>query len=232
MIPEFYNPDLLTTALTHKSYANEHSTKEAPVQNNERLEFLGDAVVNYITAEWLYQQYPTLGEGRLTSLRAALIRSAALAQFAHTIGLPSLLRLGKGEEESGGRQRANILCDAFEAVLAALYLDQGMEAAQEFFVPLLNTTAHTLLSENLDRDAKTVLQEWSQSVLNVTPRYQLFGTEGPDHAKKFKVEVWLGELMAATGQGPSKQIAEQMAAREALKTQESLVNSMTVVNSQ
>ncbi|MCW1970373.1 MAG: ribonuclease III [Anaerolineae bacterium] len=232
MIPEFYNPDLLATALTHKSYANEHSTKEAPVQNNERLEFLGDAVVNYIAAEWLYQQYPTLGEGRLTSLRAALIRSAALAQFAQTIGLPSELRLGKGEEESGGRQRANILCDAFEAVLAALYLDQGMAAAQEFFVPLLNATAHTLLSENLDRDAKTVLQEWSQSVLNVTPRYQLFGTEGPDHAKKFKVEVWLGELMAATGQGHSKQIAEQMAAREALKLQESLVSSMAVVSSQ
>ena len=229
MIPSFGNPALLFTALTHKSYANEHSTKETPVQNNERLEFLGDAIVNFIAAEWLYQQFPTLGEGRLTSLRAALIRAATLAQFAHNIGLPSMLNLGKGEEDSGGRQRANILCDAFEAVLAAIYLDQGMAAAQACFVPLLEALAHTLLTENLDRDAKTLLQEWSQSVLNVTPRYQLFGTEGPDHAKRFKVEVWLGELMAATGQGPSKQIAEQMAAREALKMQNAVVSSQSLV---
>jgi ribonuclease-3 len=99
VIPSFENPALLFTALTHKSYANEHSTKETPVQNNERLEFLGDAIVNFIAAEWLYQQFPTLGEGRLTSLRAALIRAATLAQFAHTIGLPSMLNLGKGEED-------------------------------------------------------------------------------------------------------------------------------------
>lgn len=216
VLPPFNNPDLLTIALTHKSYVNENLSKDGVIQNNERLEFLGDAIVNFITAEWLFAQFPNISEGRLTSLRAALIRAGTLAQFALKIGLPEMLRLGKGEMDSGGRLRANILCDAFEAVLAALYLDQGIDAVRHFFVPMLETLTPTLFNENLDRDPKTRLQEWSQSTLSITPRYRLTSTEGPDHAKQFTIEVWLGNYRAASGHGNSKQIAEQMAAQEAM----------------
>lgn len=214
MIPPFHDPALLERALTHSSYANEHGTD--PLANNERLEFLGDAVLDFVAAAWLFEQFPDLDEGRLTSIRAALVRVATLAEFARQAGLPEILRLGKGEVDTGGRERANILGDAFEALVGALYIDQGADAARDFLVPFFARATPSILQANLDRDAKSRLQEWSQSTLGVTPRYRLVGAEGPDHAKIFTVAVWLGETVAATGSGTSKQQAEQLAAREAL----------------
>lgn len=217
MLPEFRDQELLLRALTHSSFANEHMTDGGvPIQDNERLEFLGDAILDFVAARWLYHHFPALDEGRLTSLRAALVRASTLARFAESVDLPSHLRLGKGESESGGRHRANILSDAFEALMAALYLDQGLEAVSAYFGQMIERTAPVVLNENLDRDPKSQLQEWSQAALSVTPRYRVVATEGPDHAKTFTVEVWLGSSVAAVGSGSSKQIAEQMAARAAL----------------
>ncbi len=216
MLPEFKNPDLLTRALTHSSFANEHQEEgQARLADNEKLEFLGDAVLDFIAGAWLYNRFPDFDEGRLTSMRAALVRVGMLAEFARQIDLPDRMRLGKGEIDTGGRNRSNILGDAFEAVLGALFLDQGIQAACEFIEPFLEKATPIILNDNRDRDAKSRLQEWSQSILNVTPRYKLTATHGPDHAKIFTVEVWLGNQLGATGTGTSKQVAEQLAAQTA-----------------
>jgi ribonuclease-3 len=219
MLPEFKNQELLKRALTHTSYANEHMTNGgAMMEDNERLEFLGDAILDFVAAKWLYHHFPELDEGRLTSLRAALVRASTLAQFAESIHLPDYLLLGKGEAESGGRHRANILSDAFEALMGAFYLDQGFEAVCAYFEQMIERVAPVVLNENLDRDPKSQLQEWSQARLSVTPHYKLVSAEGPDHAKTFTVEVWLGSTVAAVGIGSSKQVAEQSAARTALSS--------------
>ncbi|HEY3288514.1 MAG TPA: ribonuclease III [Anaerolineae bacterium] len=218
MLPEFRDQELLKRALTHSSYANEHlSDAGVPIEDNERLEFLGDAILDFIAARWLFNKFPDMDEGRLTSLRAAMVRASTLASFAEDIHLSEALRLGKGEAESGGRHRANILGDAFEALMAALYLDQGFDAVSAYFEHMIEAIVTTVLSENLDRDPKSQLQEWSQATLAITPRYRVVSAEGPDHAKTFTVEVWLGERIAATGSGSSKQLAEQNAARTALR---------------
>ena len=196
-----------------------------PIADNERLEFLGDAVLDFVAARWLFHHFPDLNEGRLTSLRAALVRASTLAQFAESIQLADSLRLGKGEADSGGRHRANILSDAFEALMAALYLDQGFEAVSAYFEQMIENVAPVVLNENLDRDPKSQLQEWSQAKMAVTPRYKVVSAEGPDHAKIFTVEVWLGSEVAATGSGSSKQVAEQMAARAALGSMVSRLQS-------
>ncbi len=188
------------------------------MEDNERLEFLGDAILDFVAAKWLYHHFPELDEGRLTSLRAALVRASTLAQFAESIQLSEHLLLGKGEAESGGRHRANILSDAFEALMGALYLDQGFEAVCAYFEQMIERVAPVVLNENLDRDPKSQLQEWSQARLAVTPHYKLVTAEGPDHAKTFTVEVWLGDIVAAVGTGSSKQVAEQSAARTALNS--------------
>lgn len=216
-LPSFNNPQLLERALTHSSYANEQTPSGVPFVDNERLEFLGDAVLDFVAGAWLYEKFPDLDEGRLTSMRAALVRVSTLADFARQLGLPEHLKLGKGEIDTGGRNRANILGDAFEALLGALYLDQGVEAVRDFLVPLLEQATPAIMQANLDRDAKSRLQEWSQGTLGVTPRYKLVATEGPDHARMFTVEVWLGDRVAGVGSGSSKQTAEQIAAREALE---------------
>jgi ribonuclease-3 len=217
VLPTFRNPALLERALTHSSYANEQTPGGVPFADNERLEFLGDAVLDFIAGAWLYDKFPEYDEGRLTSMRAALVRVSTLADFARQLGLPDHLKLGKGEIDTGGRNRANILGDTFEALLGALYLDQGIEAVRDFLVPLLEQTTPAIMQANLDRDAKSRLQEWSQGTLGVTPRYKLTATEGPDHAKMFTVEVRLGDRVAGVGSGSSKQVAEQIAAREALE---------------
>jgi len=218
MLPSFNNPELLQRALTHSSFANENPDDEA-FADNERLEFLGDAILDFVSASWLFETYPELDEGRLTSVRAALVRVGTLADFARQINMQESMRLGKGEVDTGGRNRSNILGDAFEALIGALYLDQGIETARAFIIPFLQRAAEAIVAENLDRDAKSRLQEWSQEVLNVTPRYKLAATEGPDHAKRFKVEVWLGDRVGAIGIGSSKQAAEQMAAKDALESE-------------
>ncbi|GIV84451.1 MAG: ribonuclease 3 [Candidatus Roseilinea sp.] len=220
-LPAFRDPTLLERALTHTSYVNEHPEEHAA--DNERLEFLGDAVLDFIAGAWLFEQFPEYDEGRLTSVRAALVRVSTLAKFAYQVGLPERLRLGKGEIDTGGRERANILGDAFEALLGALYLDQGIEAVRDFVVPLLAQATPEIVQAKLDRDAKSRLQEWSQGVLGVTPRYKLVAAEGPDHAKVFTVEVRLGDRVAGMGRGSSKQMAEQLAANDALARASELV---------
>ena len=214
-LPTFRDPSLLERALTHRSYLNEHP--ELAIDDNERLEFLGDAVLDFVTGAWLYNRFPEMPEGRLTSLRAALVKTEALAKFAVQIGLNEHLRLGKGEADTGGRGRASMLADAFEAILGALYLDQGLDAVRDFLGQLLPEETERVLVGEGDRDAKSILQEWSQAERGITPRYRSVDEHGPDHAKTFNVEVRIGEEIVGRGDGPSKQAAAQAAARDALR---------------
>ena len=215
MLPSFRDPTLLQRALTHRSYLNEHP--ELPSEDNERLEFLGDAVLDFVVGDWLYRHFPQFAEGRLTSIRAAVVRMETLSEFANRLVLGDHLRLGKGEAESGGRARQSLLADAFEAVIGALYLDQGLAAVQQWLEPILTAEIDPILSEQRDRDPKSTLQEWSQADRNITPRYHTINETGPDHAKSFTVEVYLGRESIGRGEGPSKQLAAQAAAADALK---------------
>jgi ribonuclease-3 len=215
MLPTFKNPALFTRALTHRSYLNEHP--EVEPLDNERLEFLGDAILDFIVAGWLYKRYPDLSEGRLTSIRSALVRTEKLSELSTHVGLSELLRLGKGEANSGGRTRQTLLADAFEAFIGALYLDRGLRAVQRWLMPLLKTEVERIIAEQSDRDAKSALQEWSQALHGITPHYRTVGEYGPDHAKRFTVAVYIGADEAGRGDGPSKQSAAQAAAAAALK---------------
>ena len=210
----FMDQSLLLRALTHPSYLNEHPS--TGLEDNQRLEFLGDAVLDFVSGELLYHKFPEAPEGRMTRLRAALVRTETLAEFSQKCLVDSALMLGRGEEESGGRSRANNLCAAFEAIMGALYLDQGMEAVRTFVTPLFNETLEEIVRLELDKDAKSRLQEWSQATLSITPSYQTVDSRGPDHAKEFTVAVYIGEKEYARGSGSSKQAAAQEAAREAL----------------
>lgn len=212
----FGDKSLLTRALTHRSYLNENS--DLPYLDNERLEFLGDAVLDFITAEYLYQRFPQLSEGDLTSLRAALVRGETLARFAIDLGLPAFLLISRGEDAAGGRSRAPLLAGAFEAILGALYLDQGLIPVRTVVARFILPESERILHERLDRDPKSLLQEMSQGQLQVTPHYRLVDTKGPDHAKEFTVQVVLGDQVYGQGIGRSKQHAEQEAARLALET--------------
>lgn len=209
----FRDPVLLLRALTHSSYVNEHPEDEEA--DNQRLEFLGDAVLDFITGAWVYRHYPDFDEGRMTRMRAALVRTKMLAQLARQIGLGQALRLGKGEEDAGGRERDANLGDAFEALVGALYLDGGPAAAEPFVESLIGPLAEATLAVEADWDAKSRLQEWSQAELGVTPHYRIAAEEGPDHAKTFVAEVLLARKVAGRGSGPSKQAAEQSAAQAA-----------------
>lgn len=210
----FADPSLLRRALTHRSYLNENP--EA-VEDNERLEFLGDATLDFVTAGWLYNRYPEMDEGALTRLRSALVRTEQLAAFAESIGLGEALLLGRGEVAMGGRMRPAILCATFEALIGAMYLDAGIEAVIEFMKPRLAEAANKILESEKLIDARSVLQMWAQGELGVTPKYETIDAFGPDHAREFIVEVRVGESLAARGQGRSKQEAAQRAATAALK---------------
>ena len=202
----------LTIALTHSSYANE-GKKEDPC--NERQEFLGDAVLSIIVSDYLFRHYSHLPEGELTKLRAALVCEKALCRYALSLGLGDFLLLGKGEEATGGRQRPSILADAFEAILAAIYLDGGYEKAEQF---VLQFVVPQLAHEGEEiRDYKTQLQEVIQQNREERIRYVLISESGPDHDKKFCVEVHMNSNVIGRGQGHSKKEAEQMAAKEALE---------------
>ncbi len=209
----FTNMDYLHRAITHPSYINEHP--EEKICDNQRLEFLGDATLDFVIGAWVFHKYPNFDEGRMTRLRAALVRTEALAQFAKEVGIGEALRLGRGEEEAGGREREANLCDAFEAVVGALYLDGGIEAVEAFVEPLIDPVAEGTLACNADQDAKSRLQEWSQAELGVTPHYRIVAERGPDHAKVFEAEVLLSKQVAGRGSGHSKQAAEQAAAQAA-----------------
>jgi ribonuclease-3 len=210
----FHDRQLLQLALTHRSYVFE--TPGVPNATNERLEFLGDAVLAYITADHLYRTYPQLTEGELTDVRAVLVKAPTLASFARQINLGPCLRMGKGEEMTGGRDRDPLLAAAFEALLGALVLDGGMHIATTFILKLIMPEAHETISNRRFKDDKSLLQELSQAQLGLTPSYAVVAESGPSHQRIYTIEVHIGSLVAGSGTGTSKQRAEQDAARDAL----------------
>ena len=212
----FHSPALLENALYHSSYANEH--RGAGIGSNERLEFLGDAVLGFVTAEYLYAKHPDLPEGDLTRIRAALVCEESLHEVAQQLGLGEYLRLGRGEELGGGRRRPSILADATESVFAAVYLDGGMDAARDLIHRVLLDKEQEEQVEERRRDYKTELQELVQRRSNQTLQYELVSASGPDHAKIFTSRVLLNGQPIGKGQGHSKKEAEQAAAHAGLTT--------------
>lgn len=208
----FKNKKLLLNALTHSSYANE---ARDGISSNERLEFLGDSVLSIVVSEYIYKQFSNLPEGELTKLRASLVCEKSLCSFSKELNLGEYLRLGKGEEKGGGRERASILADAFEAVLAAIYLDGGFESAKKHVMRFVKAELkHT--DDEVFKDYKTALQEIIQRNPEESVTYILTGESGPDHDKVFEVEVKLNSNTIGRGKGKSKKQAEQFAAKEAL----------------
>lgn len=210
----FEDKSLLQRALTHRSYLNDNP--QLPWLDNERLEFLGDSILGFVTAEYLYQHFPEMKEGDLTSLRAALVRGETLAEYAQQLALADHILISHGEEIAGARSRMALLAATFEAVVGALYLEHGVESARSVIVRLIETRTHRIIQERLDRNAKSLLQELSQGRLKVTPSYQTVEATGPEHARVFTIQVLLGDRVYGTGQGRNKQAAEQEAARTAI----------------
>ncbi len=209
---KFNNINLLKNALTHSSYANE---VRDGFSSNERLEFLGDSVLSIVVSDYIYKHYPNMPEGELTKLRASLVCEKSLCAFSRELELGNYLMLGKGEEKGGGRERDSILADAFEAVLAAIYLDGGMEPARRHVMNfVLRELQHT--DDEVFKDYKTALQEIIQRNPEEAVSYILTGESGPDHDKEFTVEVRLNSNVIGRGTGKNKKRAEQMAAKEAL----------------
>ncbi len=208
---KFKDKSLLQTALTHSSYANEMNGK---VDYNERLEFLGDSVLGMITAEFLFTHHPEMPEGKLTKTRASMVCEKSLHKFAQSIKLGEFMYLGKGEINTGGRERASILADAFESVIAAIYLDAGFEEAKKFVLGFISTAD---IEETVITDYKTALQEIVQKNPGEYLEYFMVGESGPDHCKTFIVEVHLNNNVIGTGEGRSKKQAEQMAAKATLR---------------
>ena len=212
---KFRNPALLSEALSHSSYANEH--RSAGLHSNERLEFLGDSVLGFVTAEFLFVQHPGLPEGDLTRIRAALVCEQSLYEVAQKLDLGRYLKLGRGEEAGGGRTRTSILADATEAVFAAVYLDGGIGEASALIHRVLLDAEREEVVEERRRDYKTALQELIQRQADQVLTYRMIGEEGPDHNKTFVAEVQLNGVQVGTGSGHSKKEAEQSAAKAALK---------------
>lgn len=209
----FNNIDLLITAFTHRSYLNEH--KKTVSEHNERLEFLGDAVLELVTTEFLYGNYSE-PEGTLTSWRSSLVRTESISAAASRYGYEALLRLSRGEKRGSDRAREQILANAYEAVLGALYLDQGYEVCKRFITESLLSTFDDILKSGSWMDPKSHLQELAQSVDGATPIYKVLSEEGPDHDKTFTVGVFVDGKLKGQGTGPSKQIGQQRAAEAAL----------------
>jgi ribonuclease-3 len=206
---------LLSRALTHRSYLNEHP--EA-LEDNERLEFLGDAVLDFLVGAWIYNHYPEMSEGQLTRLRSALVRTEQLAEFARQIDLGTAMRLGRGEGRAGGRKREALLCGTFEAVIGALYLDSGLDAVKTFMEPKLELASKQILTKRKDQDPKSLLQELVQSRGYSPPQYRTVATSGPEHDKTFDVEVLVNGRVFGRGVGHSKRSAAKVAARQALQS--------------
>lgn len=210
---EFNNLELLITAFTHRSYVNEH--KKTAKTHNERLEFLGDAVLELAVTEYLYGNYEE-PEGILTNWRSALVRTESIGAAATLAGFEPLLRLSRGEKRGTERARLQILANSFEAVIGALYLDQGYEAAKDFIHKTILSTLESILASGSWMDPKSHLQELSQSVDGHTPIYKVLGEDGPDHDKIFTIGVFVNGILRGKGEGPSKQVGQQQAAAEAL----------------
>lgn len=218
---EFENIDLLVTALTHRSYVNEH--KKSVSAHNERLEFLGDAVLELVVTDFLYHTYAE-PEGVLTSWRAALVRTESIGAAGDALGYEPLVRMSRGEKQGSVRARQQILANAFEAVIGAIYLERGYEAARQFIDTHINKKIESILESGSWRDPKSHLQEVSQRLDGHTPQYKVLEEIGPDHDKVFTLGVYVGTKLMGQGTGPSKQSAQQSAARAALETYEQYQN--------
>jgi ribonuclease-3 len=204
---------LLTRALTHRSYVNEHQDS---VEDNERLEFLGDAALDFLSGAYLYKHFPEMDEGQLTRLRSALVRTEQLAAFAQEIELGESLLLGHGEALTGGRERPALLCAGFEALMGALYLDSGIGAVEAFMWPRFKRAIEAVMRDESLFDARSRLQIWAQGEMGETPEYKTVEALGPDHAREFVVAVRIRGKVRGEGRGPSKQAAAQAAAADAL----------------
>lgn len=217
----FNNKKLLINALTHRSYLNENDDVK---ENNERLEFLGDAVLELIISDHLYRAYPDRAEGDLTSFRSALVRTESLAQASRELDYGKHLRLAKGEEESGGRDKDYILANTFEAILGAIYLDKGYQECRGLVERTLIKRIENIVEKRLDIDSKTKIQEIAQARFKLTPTYEVIKEKGPDHDKEFITTIRLGKRIIGKGKGSSKQRAEEDAATEGLKYLEKSLN--------
>ncbi len=207
------NPELYQLAFTHRSYLNESKAQHS----NERLEFLGDSVLSFIISGYLYKLRPDDEEGQLTNLRSFIVKTDSLAKASMTLELGSYLQLSKGEELSGGRDNPQLLANTFEAFLGAIYLDLGLEAAETFVFKVLLPLFENEIRTGAPRDAKSQLQETAQNLTKTAPKYRILETTGPDHAKRFKVGVFINNEMVGVGEGTNKQQAEEEAAKEGLK---------------
>lgn len=211
---EFSNLQLLITALTHRSYVNEH--KKSVSEHNERLEFLGDAVLELVVTEHLYKNFNE-PEGTLTSWRASLVRTESIGEAGANLGYEPLVRMSRGERQGSDRARQQILANAFEAVIGAIYLERGYDDAATFIHKNIVSKLDGILKTGSWRDAKSHLQEVSQKIDNHTPQYRVIEEEGPDHDKMFTLGVYVGDKLMGVGKGPSKQVAQQAAAQAALE---------------
>ncbi len=212
----FKNKDLLKQALVHRSYINEHSDFE--LDHNERLEFLGDAVLEIVVTEFLYNKFPEKPEGQLTNLRASLVNAKMLTQIAHELGIEPNLYLSKGEsKDSNTKARNYIIADAIEAIIGAIYLDRGTSVAKKFIIEKILSHLDEVLDQQLYLDPKSTFQEKAQELYNITPHYSVLSETGPDHKKIFDVGVYIGEELVAKGNGTSKQEAQVEAALVAIK---------------
>ena len=211
----FQNKDLLTEAITHRSYINENPDWKTP--HNERMEFLGDAVLELVTTEYLFNNYPD-PEGELTNWRAALVNAVMLTKIGSKFSLGESVLLSRGEAKDQGRARQYILANAMEAVIGAIYLDKGYETVKRFIEKHILTELPEIIEKKLYKDHKSLLQELSQDETGTTPTYEVMDEWGPDHDKHFKIGVYLGNKLIGEGEGPSKQEAQQSAAKKALET--------------
>lgn len=212
---EFKDKEILKQAFTHRSFLNEHKALKG--KHNERLEFLGDAVLELVITHYLYDEYPDKNEGDLTSVRSALVNATTCATVAQKLEVNDYLLLSKGEAKDVGRARQYILANTLEAIIGAIYIDLGYEAARDFIMKHIAPMTEQIVKEELWVDAKSKFQEKAQDIAGITPSYKTLKEIGPDHDKKFTVGVFLGNDMIAEGEGDSKQDAEQSAARIALK---------------
>jgi ribonuclease III len=211
----FGNKELLKQAFVHRSYINEN--KQSGLAHNERLEFLGDAVLELIITDYLYKKYSDKAEGELTAYRSALVNADTCASIAMNLGMGDYLLLSKGESKDVGRARQYILANALEALIGAIYLDQGLDSAKDFIEKNFTPKIEDIISAKSFIDSKSLFQEKAQEFDGITPAYKTIRESGPDHEKTFTVGVYVGKDLVATGDGVSKQEAEQVAAREALK---------------
>ena len=206
---------LLTRSLTHRSYLNEHPDA---VEDNERLEFLRDAVLDFLVGEWLYNRFPEMEEGDLTQMRSAFVQTSQLAVFAKKIRLEKVVRLGRGEVKSGGKLRKTLLCDMFEAFIGAMLLDQGISTVKDFVYPLLEESVDDIIKQHKNEDPKSRLQEWAQAHGYYPPEYRTIRVSGPDHSKVFEIEARINDHVVGVGKANSKQAAEKIAARTKLES--------------